>query len=73
MFFSIKRSLAAGIVSVVIVIYCFNFIPKYSAILATRTLGRQIADYCLNFLIFFVAIYLFLTLIIYLIKLLIKK
>jgi len=57
-FVSSKRAIISGILSILLVFYFFNFIPRNINILSTRSLGVQIFDYILNFLIFFVIIYL---------------
>lgn len=61
-----KRAVASLIISLLLVIYFFNFVPRNASIIASRSLARQIADYCLNIAIFFIVIYLFLSLMAYL-------
>jgi len=56
-FISAKRAIWAASISLVIVVYCFNFIPIYADIIVTRSIIRQIADYLLNIGVFFIAIY----------------
>lgn len=68
MFLSTKRALWSAIFAGLVVIYSFNFVARYAEVFATRTLGRKILDYGLNFLIFFVGIYLLLTLATFIIK-----
>ena len=57
-FVSKLRLIITGIISVLLVFYAFNFVPRNTNIVANKTLGRQIFDYALNFVIFFVVIYL---------------
>jgi len=57
-FVSKLRLIITGIVSILLVFYAFNFVPRNSNIVASRTLGIQVFDYVLNFIIFFVALYL---------------
>lgn len=64
-FVSKLRLIITGIISVLLVFYAFNFVPRNANIIASRTLGRQIFGYILNFVIFFVVIYLIFCLIIY--------
>lgn len=73
MFFSKKRVWAAAILSLVLIFYFFNFVQRNVDIIETRSMGRRIFDYGLNFAIFFVVIYLVLTLLIYLYKLVVTK
>jgi surface polysaccharide O-acyltransferase-like enzyme len=65
MFKSKSRIIISSIVSVILVFISFNFNPRDIAILATRSVGRQIFDYVLNFVIFFAAIYLIISLLIF--------
>jgi hypothetical protein len=73
MFFSKKRVWAAVILSLALIFYFFNFVQRNIDIIETRSIARKIFDYGLNFAIFFVAIYLALTLLIYLYKLVVTK
>lgn len=57
-----SRVIVSLVASVLIVIVSFNFVPRDVAILTSRTPPRQVLDYILNFIIFFVAVYLLLTL-----------
>lgn len=57
-FISKTRIIIAGVLSILLVFYFLNFIPRSVNILASRTFVRQILDYLLNFVIFFVATYL---------------
>lgn len=54
--------------SVLFVIYSMNFIPRNIAIMAERTLSRQIFNYAVNILLFFVVIYLILSLLVWIYK-----
>lgn len=65
-FISKSRLIIAGIISPIFVFYAFNFVPRNTNIIASRTLGKQIFDYILNFVIFFVIIYLIFCLLTYL-------
>jgi len=62
MFLSIKRSWWSLGLSVIIVIYSMNFVPRNVAIMAERTLARQIFNYAINIILFFIVIYLLLSL-----------
>lgn len=57
-FISRIRLIVTGIISALLVFYVFNFVPRNANIIASRTLRRQIFGYLLNFVIFFVVIYL---------------
>jgi len=48
--------------------YAIYLVPRNINVIAARSLARQIGDYVLNFLVFFIAFYLVLTLGAYLIK-----
>lgn len=67
-FVSKKRVLFVSIASLLLEFYAFNFIPRNVNIIATRTIFVKILDYALNFLIFFLAIYLVSTLIIFIVE-----
>ena len=62
MFISIKRGIIAAILAIILEYYAFNFVARNIRIIATRSFPRQIADYALNFAVFFVVFYLILTL-----------
>jgi hypothetical protein len=62
------RLTLSAVFSTLFVYYCFNFVPRNVAILATRTLERKILDYILNFAIFFVVFYLILELLAFIFK-----
>lgn len=68
MFISLKRAIWSAVGAVIVVFYAFNFVPRNINIVATRSLSVQILDYIFNFLMFFVAIYLAVTIIVYIIK-----
>jgi len=68
MFISKKRALVSAIISLLFEIYAFSFVPRNINIIATRTLPRQILDYVINFVLFFVVAYLILTPLSYLLK-----
>jgi hypothetical protein len=68
MFLSAKRGIISAVLSVLLEFYAFNFVPRNVSIIATRSFSRQIFDYALNFVIFFIAFYLMITLATYLIK-----
>jgi hypothetical protein len=55
------RIIVSAIASILLVFYFFNFVPRDIAILASRSLGRQILDYALNFAVFFVGFYFLLS------------
>jgi O-antigen/teichoic acid export membrane protein len=57
-FISKTRIIVAVAVSIALVFYFFNFIPRDITILASRSFGRQILDYLLNFCLFFIIVYL---------------
>lgn len=58
----------AGAVALLVEFYVFNFVPRNINILATRSLARQTFAYVLNFALFFILAYLFLTLLAYLVR-----
>ena len=68
MFLSLKRAIWSGVAAIIVVFYAFNFVPRNMNIIATHSLSVQILDYIFNFAMFFVAIYLVITLIIFIIK-----
>jgi len=68
MFISLKRAIWVGAGAIIVDFYAFNFVPRNINIIATRSLSVQILDYIFNFLMFFAAIYLAVTLIVYFIK-----
>jgi len=72
-FVSKLRLIVTGIISVLLEFYAFNFVPRNTNIVASRTLGMQIFDYILNFVIFFVVIYLVFCLLTYLYQKLFKN
>jgi Na+-transporting NADH:ubiquinone oxidoreductase subunit NqrB len=55
------RIIISAAVSALLVFYFFNFIPRDINILASRSLERQILDYALNFVVFFVSLYFLLS------------
>lgn len=57
-FLSRPRLIAGAVIAAGLVFCVFTFIPLYADILATRTLAVKIFDYVLNFIIFFVVVYL---------------
>jgi len=67
-FISKKRIFIVSVISLLLEFYAFNFIPRNVNIIATRTIFVKILDYTLNFLIFFLAIYLVSTLIIFIVE-----
>ncbi|HBL51798.1 MAG TPA: hypothetical protein DDZ05_01055 [Candidatus Blackburnbacteria bacterium] len=62
-YISKKRALASAIISLLFVFYAFNFVPRNINLLETRSLLRQLLAFGLNFVLFFIASYLILTLI----------
>lgn len=62
------RIMISSVFSAILVFYSFNFIPRNVSIIASRSLGRQIIDYILNFVLFTVVIYLALSLISFILK-----
>lgn len=72
-FVSKSRIIVAAILSVLFVFYAFNFVARNTNIVASRTLGVQIGDYVLNFIIFFATIYLALCLFAYIYQKLVKQ
>lgn len=68
-----SRMIATAILSVLFVFYAFNFVAGNTNIVASRTLGVQIGDYVLNFVIFFAVIYLALCLLAYVYQKLVKQ
>ena len=53
-----SRVLISAALSLILVGYFFNFVPQNVQVIASRSPLRRIADYSLNFIIFFVIIYL---------------
>jgi hypothetical protein len=68
MLVSMRRGVFAAVLAIVLEFYAFNFIPRNIAIMETRSLAIQKVDYLINFLIFFFAFYLVMTLGAYLVK-----
>lgn len=56
-FISKPRLIFTGILSALLVFYLLNFIPRNINIVASRSFGGQLFDYFLNFVIFFLVIY----------------
>jgi len=56
------KIIVSSVVSALFVFCAFHFNPRNIAILASRSLERQIFAYILNFVIFFVVVYLVLSL-----------
>ena len=61
LFISTKRGFTSAFLALVLEIYVFNFVGSDAAIIAARTLPRQILDYVFNFVVFFVFFYLAIT------------
>lgn len=61
-FVSKSRVIVTTVLSILFVFYAFNFVARNTNIIASKTLGVQVFDYALNFVIFFVVIYLALCL-----------
>jgi exosortase/archaeosortase family protein len=72
-FFSSKRSRLALVLATLFVIYLFNFVPIYSSIINSRSLGRQVADYALNIIIFTACFYLIISFLTYLYSVVFNK
>ena len=72
-FFSSKRFNVALVLATLFVIYLFNFVTVYSNTIASRSLGRQVADYVLNILILTAALYLIIAFFAYLYSLTLGK
>ncbi len=68
MFLSIRRLIIASVLALALEFVAFNFIPAYARIIASRTLPRQVGDWVVNLLVFFVVFYLLLTLAAWLIR-----
>ena len=68
-----SRLIVSLVASLLIVIFLFNFVPRDVVILASRTPARQMLDYILNFVVFFAAVYLLLSLFTFIKKKLWKK
>lgn len=60
-----SRLLFASIISIILLFYAFNYIPRNVAIISSRTLSRKMVDYVLNFVLFDTVIYLILSLLAY--------
>lgn len=63
-----KRVVVAAAIASLFAFYVFNFVPRNINVLSTRPLARQIFAYVLNFALFFILAYLFLTLLAYLVR-----
>ena len=63
-----SRFIVSLVASVLIVILSFSFVPRDITALASRTPIRQVLDYILNFVVFFGAVYLLLSLFAFIIK-----
>lgn len=61
-----RRVVVAAAIALLLGFYVFNFVPRNINVLSTRPLARQIFAYVLNFALFFILAYLFLTLLAYL-------
>ena len=68
-----SRFIISLVTSVLIVIFSLSFVPRDVVVLASRTPARQAFDYILNFVTFFVAVYLLLSLFAFIEKKLRKK
>lgn len=64
-FFTKLRLVVTAIISLLLVFYLFNFVPRNINIVASRSLAIKIFDYILNFIIFFVVIYIAASLIVF--------
>jgi hypothetical protein len=73
MLISAKRGGICAVITIILEWYAFTFNPRNAAIIATRSTSRQIADYVLNFVIFFLVIYLFTSLIIFIVRKFVSK
>ena len=62
MFISKMRTIWSAILSIILVIFAMNFVERNMEILANRTTSRIVFDYALNIVIFFIVIYLVLSL-----------
>lgn len=58
MLWSKGRAIVSGILSIGLVIYALNFVERNALILASRSTGRIVFDYVVNFIIFFIVFYL---------------
>jgi hypothetical protein len=68
MFISRPRAIITAVLSLLLVFYALNFTPRAIMILATRSFVVQVLDYIVNFLLFFVVIYLVATLAAFIIR-----
>jgi len=62
-FISKKRAIISTILSIILVIFAMNFVSRNVNILTQRSGGRIVFDYALNIVIFFIIIYLIITLV----------
>lgn len=62
------KIIITGVISILAVYGSFNLVPRNMAILASRTPGRQIVDYLINFVLFFIVIYLLWSLAAWMVK-----
>ena len=72
-FISTLRTWVALVLAVLIVFYSFNFVPRYTNILATRSTTVKIFDWILNIAISLIVIYLVLTIIVFLYRVIFIK
>jgi hypothetical protein len=71
-FVSKIRLIIAAVIAIILEFYSFNFVPRNANIVASRSLPIQFLDYLLNFVIFFVSIYLVACLLTYVYQKLLK-
>ncbi len=62
MFLSKTRGIWSAILSIALVVYAMNFVSRNVQILSARTTGRIIFDYFFNIVLFFIALYLIISL-----------
>lgn len=67
-FISVPRAAVTAVLALLLVFYALNFTPRAVMILATRSFVVQVLDYILNFLLFFVVIYLIASLFAFIIR-----
>lgn len=63
---SLRLKLIISVVAAILLeLYAFNFVPRDITVIGSRTLGRQLLDYAVNFILFTVAICFLLSLIVF--------
>lgn len=73
MFLSKVRAIWSGVLAIILVFVAMNFMQRNINIIATRTTDRVIFDYAFNIVLFFIILYLLISLISFIVLKLRKK